>query len=158
MACCFSSVASFHQEEFGAVMLRYSGVLRNDNVANEATPPGILSHGWVRGGSCSLTITLKRAGGGTDPLPSKSQNLCPLSATSTKMVWGRPSLKTFIFTNSSLSVSYSFDYSKGICTEHKRPWRWTCHSNTAALSLNKLRPSRLLHRHALCGFFFNIEV
>ena len=59
---------------------------------------------WRRGGSCSLTIILRGAGSERDPLPSKSQNLCPFLATSTRVVWGFASLKTFIFTNSFVSL------------------------------------------------------
>lgn len=63
---------------------------------------------WRRGGSCSLTITLRGAGSERDPLPSKSQNLCPFLATSTRVVWGFASLKTFIFTNSFVIFFWLF--------------------------------------------------
>lgn len=90
LPCCFSSFAFFNWEEFGAVPHPLnSGVLRNDNLPDKATAsPTCQSskkslpwRGEAEGRKLlsliSLTLILKRAGNGTGPLPSTSQNLHP---------------------------------------------------------------------------------
>ena len=99
---------------WGSKHLLNSGVLRNDNWCNEVaasptTLPEILypEIGGGGVGRCSLTITVRGAGSERDPLPSKSQNLCPFLATSTRVVWGFASLNTFIFTKSFVSLLWT---------------------------------------------------